>query len=207
MTKDINEQNNNSEALDETANEEVKNNVSEEAQTADDAAKTDTTDSEEKTEEKKEPTAEEKLAEAEATIAKLKEQALYKQAEFDNFRKRSIAEKAELILNGGQKVITNLLPIIDDLERAQSNMDKLEDVAAVKEGVTLIIDKFFKLLAKEGLKKIDAVGKDFDTDFHEAIALVPGQPEDKKNKVIDCVECGYTLNDKVIRHSKVAVAQ
>ncbi|MBQ7156336.1 MAG: nucleotide exchange factor GrpE [Bacteroidaceae bacterium] len=207
MTKDINEQNNNSEALDETANEEVKNNVSEEAQTADDAAKTDTTDSEEKTEEKKEPTAEEKLAEAEATIAKLKEQALYKQAEFDNFRKRSIAEKAELILNGGQKVITDLLPIIDDLERAQSNMDKMEDVAAVKEGVTLIIDKFLKLLAKEGLKKIDAVGKDFDTDFHEAIALVPGQPEDKKNKVIDCVECGYTLNDKVIRHSKVAVAQ
>jgi molecular chaperone GrpE len=207
MTKDINEQNNNSEALDETANEEVKNNVSEEAQTADDAAKTDTTDSEEKTEEKKEPTLEEKLAEAEATIAKLKEQALYKQAEFDNFRKRSIAEKAELILNGGQKVITNLLPIIDDLERAQSNMDKMEDVAAVKEGVTLIIDKFLKLLAKEGLKKIDAVGKDFDTDFHEAIALVPGQPEDKKNKVIDCVECGYTLNDKVIRHSKVAVAQ
>lgn len=207
MTKDINEQNNNSEALDETANEEVKNNVSEEAQTADDAAKTDTTDSEEKTEEKKEPTLEEKLAEAEATIAKLKEQALYKQAEFDNFRKRSIAEKAELILNGGQKVITNLLPIIDDLERAQSNMDKMEDVEAVKEGVTLIIDKFLKLLAKEGLKKIDAVGKDFDTDFHEAIALVPGQPEDKKNKVIDCVECGYTLNDKVIRHSKVAVAQ
>lgn len=207
MTKDINEQNNNSEALDETANEEVKSNVSEEAQTADDAAKTDTTDSEEKTEEKKEPTLEEKLAEAEATIAKLKEQALYKQAEFDNFRKRSIAEKAELILNGGQKVITNLLPIIDDLERAQSNMDKMEDVAAVKEGVTLIIDKFLKLLAKEGLKKIDAVGKDFDTDFHEAIALVPGQPEDKKNKVIDCVECGYTLNDKVIRHSKVAVAQ
>ena len=207
MTKDINEQNNNSEALDETANEEVKNNVSEEAQTADDDAKTDTTDSEEKTEEKKEPTLEEKLAEAEATIAKLKEQALYKQAEFDNFRKRSIAEKAELILNGGQKVITNLLPIIDDLERAQSNMDKMEDVAAVKEGVTLIIDKFLKLLAKEGLKKIDAVGKDFDTDFHEAIALVPGQPEDKKNKVIDCVECGYTLNDKVIRHSKVAVAQ
>ena len=207
MTKDINEQNNNSEALDETANEEVKNNVSEEAQTADDAAKTDTTDSEEKTEEKEEPTLEEKLAEAEATIAKLKEQALYKQAEFDNFRKRSIAEKAELILNGGQKVITNLLPIIDDLERAQSNMDKMEDVAAVKEGVTLIIDKFLKLLAKEGLKKIDAVGKDFDTDFHEAIALVPGQPEDKKNKVIDCVECGYTLNDKVIRHSKVAVAQ
>ena len=207
MTKDINEQNNNSEALDETANEEVNNNVSEEAQTADDAAKTDTTDSEEKTEEKKEPTLEEKLAEAEATIAKLKEQALYKQAEFDNFRKRSIAEKAELILNGGQKVITNLLPIIDDLERAQSNMDKMEDVAAVKEGVTLIIDKFLNALKHEGLEKIDAVGQPFDVDFHEAIAMVPGQPDKMRGKVLDCVQTGYKLNDKVIRHAKVAVAE
>lgn len=165
------------------------------------------TETEKTEEEVKEPTVEEKLAEAEATIAKLKEQALYKQAEFDNYRKRSIAEKSELIHNGGQKVITNLLPIIDDLERAESNMDKMDDVKAVKEGVALIIDKFLKALAKEGLKKIDCVGQDFNTDYHEAIALVPGLPEDQKNKVIDCVECGYTLNDKVIRHCKVAVAQ
>ena len=158
-------------------------------------------------EEKKELTVEEKLAQAEAVIEELKKQALYKQAEFDNFRKRVMKEKAELILNGGSKVITNLLPFIDDLERADKNMEALEDVAAVKEGVALIIDKFLKILAKEGLQKIDAVGKDFDTDFHEAIAMVPGLPEDQKNKVIDCVECGYTLNGNVIRHAKVAVAQ
>ncbi len=158
-------------------------------------------------EEKKELTVEEKLAQAEAVIEELKKQALYKQAEFDNFRKRVMKEKAELILNGGSKVITNLLPFIDDLERADKNMEALEDVAAVKEGVALIIDKFLKILAKEGLQKIDAVGKDFDTDFHEAIAMVPGLPEDQKNTVIDCVECGYTLNGNVIRHAKVAVAQ
>ncbi|MCR5313047.1 MAG: nucleotide exchange factor GrpE [Bacteroidaceae bacterium] len=210
MTTDLNEEKNNNEALDEATDNKEQANINE------NAANTESTETEKpdeektneaETEEKKEPTVEEKLAEAEATIAKLKEQALYKQAEFDNFRKRSISEKAELILNGGQKVITTLLPIIDDLERAQNNMDKMEDIAAVKEGVNLIVDKFLKLLAKEGLKKIDAVGKDFDTDYHEAIALVPGLPEDQKNKVIDCVECGYTLNDKVIRHSKVAVAQ
>ena len=116
-------------------------------------------------------------------------------------------EKAELIKNGGSKVITTLLPVIDDLERAQQNMDKYEDVAAVKEGVNLIIDKFFKLLAQEGLKKMEAVGQPFDSDLHEAIAMVPGQPEDLKGKVMDCMIAGYILNDKVIRYAKVAVAE
>ena len=151
--------------------------------------------------------AEKKLAEAEAQIAELKNQLLYKAAEFDNYRKRVMQEKAELIKNGGAKVISTILPILDDLERAQQNMDKLEDVAACKEGVLLIIDKFMKLLKQEGLEKIEAVGKEFDTDYHEAVAMVPGLPEDQKNKVIDCVLEGYMLNDKVIRHAKVAVAQ
>lgn len=150
---------------------------------------------------------EEQIAELEKQITELKNQQLYKVAEFDNFRKRVMQEKAELIKNGGTKVITTLLPIIDDLERAQQNMDKYEDVDAVKEGLNLIIDKFFKLLAQEGLKKMDVVGTPFDSDLHEAIAMVPGQPDELKGKVIDCMTAGYTLNDKVIRYAKVAVAE
>ena len=158
-------------------------------------------------EEPKELTPEEKIAALEAQIAELKTLQLYKVAEFDNFRKRVMQEKAELIKNGGAKVITTLLPVVDDLERAQQNMDKFEDVAAVKEGLNLIIDKFLKQLAQEGLKKMDVVGQPFDADYHEAIAMVPGLPEDQKGKVIDCMTAGYILNDKVIRYAKVAVAE
>ena len=169
-------------------------------------AKTTNTD-EKETEDPKVLTPEEKVAELEKQVEDLKNQQLYKVAEFDNFRKRVMQEKAELIKNGGTKVITTLLPIIDDLERAQQNMDKYEDVAAVKEGLNLIIDKFFKLLAQEGLKKMEVVGQPFDSDLHEAIAMVPGQPEEMKGKVMDCMTPGYTLNDKVIRYAKVAVAE
>ena len=157
--------------------------------------------------EQKEQTPEDKIAELEKQVEELKRQQLYKVAEFDNFRKRVMQEKADLIKNGGTKVITTLLPIIDDLERAQQNMDKYEDVAAVKEGLNLIIEKFFKLMAQEGLKKMDVVGQPFDADLHEAIAMVPGQPDDQKGKVMDCMMAGYTLNDKVIRYAKVAVAE
>lgn len=159
-----------------------------------------------KAEEAKETDAD-KIAKLEAQIAELKKQQLYKAAEFDNFRKRVMQEKADLIKNGGTKVITTLLPIIDDLERAQENMDKYEDLAALKEGLNLIIDKFFKLLSQEGLKKMDVMGASFDSDLHEAVAMVPGLPEDQKGKVIDCMTAGYTLNDKVIRYAKVAVAE
>ena len=155
----------------------------------------------------KELTPEERIAELEKQVEDLKNQQLYKVAEFDNFRKRVMQEKADLIKNGGAKVITTLLPVIDDLERAQQNMDKYEDVNAVKEGLNLIIDKFFKLMAQEGLKKMDVVGQPFDSDLHEAIAMVPGQPDDKKGKVMDCMMAGYTLNDKVIRYATVAVAE
>lgn len=186
----------------EEINEEIVNEgVEEIQQTSDEQKET------KETEEPRELTPEEKITELEKQIEELKKQQLYKVAEFDNFRKRVMQEKAELIKNGGSKVITTLLPIIDDLERAQQNMDKYEDVAAVKEGVNLIIDKFFKLLAQEGLKKMEAVGQPFDSDLHEAIAMVPGQPEDLKGKVMDCMIAGYILNDKVIRYAKVAVAE
>lgn len=158
-------------------------------------------------EEPAEPTIEEQLAAANEKIEELKKDALYKAAEFDNFRKRVMKEKAELIKTGGANVMKAILPILDDFERAEQMMDKMEDIAAVKEGVNLIIEKFMKQLATEGLQKIDCVGKDFDTDFHEAIAMVPGQPAEMQNKVLDCVQTGYMMGDKVIRHSKVAVAK
>lgn len=192
MNKDIN--NNEEELLEEEVAQEENTTQTEET-------------AEESEETPKEKTVEEKLADAEAQIAELKNQMLYKAAEFDNYRKRVMQEKAELIRNGGAKVITTILPIIDDFERAEQNMEKLEDVAACKEGVSLIIDKFLKLLKQEGLEKMDVVGKEFDTDYHEAVAMVPGLPEDQKNKVIDCIMEGYLLNDKVIRHAKVAVAE
>ena len=175
--------------------------------TPEDKEETTAAEMEQEAETPHELTPEEKIVELEKQVEELKNQQLYKVAEFDNFRKRVMQEKAELIKNGGSKVITTLLPIVDDLERAQQNMDKYEDVAAVKEGLNLIIDKLFKLLAQEGLKKMDVVGKPFDSDLHEAIAMVPGQPDEMKGKVMDCMTAGYTLNDKVIRYAKVAVAE
>ena len=142
-----------------------------------------------------------------AVIEDLQDRLKRQMAEFDNYRKRTIKEKSELILNGGQKVLESLLPVLDDLERAQTNMDKSDDVATLKEGVELIIDKLTKTLSTQGLSKIETDGSAFDTDFHEAIALVPVEDESKKNQIIDCVQTGYTLNGKVIRHAKVAVGQ
>ena len=155
----------------------------------------------------KEPSVEEQLEEAQLKIAELNDKYLRLMAEFDNYRKRVMKEKSELIKTAGTKVITTILPVLDDMERAEQNMEKAEDVEALKEGVQLIFDKFLKLLATEGLKVIDTTDKVFDTGFHEAVAMVPGQPDELKGKVIDCIQTGYTLNDKVIRHAKVAVAQ
>lgn len=145
------------------------------------------------------------LEKAQKEIEDLKKQLLYKTAEFENYRKRTLKEKTELILNGGEKTITAILPVLDDFERALA--DKSEDPKAIKEGVQMIFNKFVKSLESLGVKKIETDGKDFDVDFHEAIAMVPGMGDDKKGKVIDCVQTGYTLNDKVIRHAKVAVGQ
>lgn len=153
----------------------------------------------------KEETVEERLASAEAKVAELQDKYLRQVAEFDNYRKRTIKEKAELILNGGEKTITAILPILDDMERALANMDKFEDIAAVKEGVDLIFQKFIKVLGEQGVKKIETENADFNVDLHDAIAQVPAPSDELKGKVIDCVKTGYTLNDKVIRHAQVAV--
>lgn len=159
------------------------------------------------TAEEKEPTTEEKLAAAEAKIEELNNAILYKIAEFDNYRKRTIKEKAELILNGGEKTITALLPVLDDLERAMQHMDKATDVDSLREGVELIINKLQKTLSEQGLSRIDTTNADFTTDLHEAIAFIPAPTEELKGKVVDCVQAGYKLNEKVIRYAKVAVGQ
>ena len=145
------------------------------------------------------------LTTAQQEVEELKKQLLYKTAEFENYRKRTLKEKAELILNGGEKTVAAILPILDDFERAIA--DKIEDPKAIKEGVQMIFNKFVKTLEGLGVKKIETNDKDFDVDFHEAIAMVPGMGDDKKGKIIDCVQTGYTMNDKVIRHAKVAVGQ
>ena len=171
------------------------------------AASSEDSEKDDNQKESEEPTVEEQLEEAQGKIAELNDKYLRLMAEFDNYRKRVMKEKSELIKTAGSKVITTILPVLDDMERAEQTMEKAEDVAAVKEGLLLIFDKFMKLLASEGLKAIDTTDKVFDTDYHEAVAMVPGQPDELKGKVIDCIQTGYMLNDKVIRHAKVAVAQ
>lgn len=164
----------------------------------------------EESEEKAEATAEEETApldKALEEIKELKEQLLYKAAEFDNFRRRTIKEKAELILNGSEKAVQAVLPVADDMERALENGEKTDDPEVLREGMELIYQKFMKALESLGVKKIDTTDADFDVDFHEAIAMVPGMGDEKSGKVLDCVQTGYTLNDKVIRHAKVAVGQ
>ncbi|RGN36036.1 nucleotide exchange factor GrpE [Bacteroides oleiciplenus] len=156
-------------------------------------------------------TEEEKLAkeleEANKVIEDQKDKYLRLSAEFDNYRKRTMKEKAELILNGGEKTISTILPVVDDFERALKNMETATDVAAVKEGVELIYNKFMAVLAQDGVKVIETKDKPLDTDYHEAIAVVPAPDKALKGKILDCVQTGYTLNDKVIRHAKVVVGE
>ena len=139
-------------------------------------------------------------------ITKLKDQLLRTVAEFENYKKRTLKEKAELILNGGEKTVAAILPVLDDFERALADTHT-EDPKAIKDGMDLIFKKFTKTLEGLGVHKIETDGQDFNVDFHEAVAMVPGMGDDKKGKVIDCIQTGYTLNDKVIRHAKVAVGQ
>ena len=154
-------------------------------------------------------TAEEKdpLEAAKDEIEQLKDKYLRSVAEFDNYRKRTLKEKAELILNGGEKAVSAILPVIDDMERAIENGEKTDDPQVLREGMELIYQKFIKALESLGVKKIETEEADFNTDIHEAVAMVPGMGDDKKGKVIDCLQAGYMLNDKVIRHAKVAVGQ
>ena len=147
------------------------------------------------------------LEQANATIEEQKDKYLRLSAEFDNYRKRTMKEKAELILNGGERCITSILPIIDDLERALQTMQSATDVAAVREGVELIYSKFISTLEKNGVKAIETQEKALDTDFHEAIAVIPAPTKELKGKILDCTKKGYTLNDKVIRHAQVVVGE
>lgn len=146
------------------------------------------------------------LDKANKKIAELEDKYLRQVAEFDNFRRRVMKEKAELILNGGEKVLTNFLPVVDDLERAQQHMANATDVKALREGIDLIIDKFKKTLKSQGVEEIETKGKDFDVNYHEAVTMVPSENDEQKGKIVDCISKGYTLNDKVIRYAKVVVA-
>ena len=156
-------------------------------------------------------TEEEKLAQelekANEHIEEQKDKYLRLSAEFDNYRNRTMKEKAELILNGGEKSISSILPIVDDFERALKNMETATDVAAVKEGVELIYNKFMSVLGQNGVKVIETKEQPLDTDYHEAIAVIPAPNEALKGKILDCVQTGYILNDKVIRHAKVVVGE
>ena len=164
--------------------------------------KKETPESENAEKEEKDP-----LTAAKEEIEALKDKYLRSVAEFDNYRKRTMKEKAELILNGSEKAVQAILPVIDDMERALANAEKTDDTEVLKEGMKLIYHKTNKIMESLGVKKIETDNADFDTNFHEAVAMVPGMGDDKKGKVLDCVQTGYTLNDKVIRHAKVAVGQ
>ena len=164
----------------------------------------------ESTEEATEEIAEEPIDELEQVKLQLEEskkEYMFLMAEFDNFRKRTIKEKADIIRNATERAMKDLLPVVDDFERGLAAMAETTDAEAVKEGMDLIYNKFIKYLDQNGVKAIDSTGADFDTELHEAIAMIPATDESQKGKVIDTVMKGYTINDKVIRHSKVAVAQ
>ena len=164
-----------------------------------------------KKEKKKKLTKEEKLEEAlqlaEESIADQKDKYLRLAAEFDNYRKRTMKEKAELVLNGGAKSISSILPVVDDLERAIETMKTATDVEAVKEGVDLIYQKFIKILGDNGVQIIETIGQKLNTDLHDAIAVIPAPTEEEKGRIVDCVQTGYTINEKVIRHAKVVVGE
>ena len=188
--------------------EEKDININEEENLNEEPVDEETTETQEETEETAE-TAEEKdpLDVALDEIASLKDKYLRSVAEFDNYRKRTLKERAELILNGGEKVLTAILPVVDDMERAIENGAKTDDPAVLREVMELIYHKLLKVMESQGISTIDTDNADFDTDIHEAVAMVPGMGDDKKGKVIDCLQKGYKLNDKVIRHAKVAVGQ
>ena len=193
MTEDKNKEQELKENVQDTPETEIEN-AQTESETAADTAEAEA--------EEKDP-----LVEAQEQVAALNDKYLRLAAEFDNFRKRTIKEKADLILTGGEKVLSALLPVLDDLERARDNMQKATDVESLREGVEMIIGKLDKTLAAQGLKRMEPIGTLFDTDFHEAIAMVPVPEDEQKGHVIDCVQTGYLLGEKVVRHAKVVVGQ
>lgn len=154
-----------------------------------------------------EPTPEERIAELEAQLANEKKEYVFLMAEFDNFRKRNAKEKVELIKNAAEKAMNDILPIIDDFERAIQANATTDDVNAVREGVELIYNKLIKYLECYGVKAMNTTGETFDAEIHEAVTTFPAQSEDMKGKIIDTVQKGYSINDKVLRHAKVVVGQ
>ncbi|MCD8202432.1 MAG: nucleotide exchange factor GrpE [Prevotella sp.] len=191
------------EQLDDSLKDTAKtDNQQDNTQTENEETSSEKTEEGDNIEEEKDP-----LAEALQEIESLKDKYLRSVAEFDNYRKRTLKEKTELILNGSEKAVVAFLPVIDDMERAIDNAAKTEDIEVLKEGMQLIYHKMNKVMESLGVKKMNTENADFDTDFHEAIAMVPGVEDDKKGKILDCVQTGYLLNDKVIRHAKVAVGQ
>ena len=182
--------------------EEIQNEIP-----VEDAEEESASDSVEQEESTEQPEEKNPLETAQEQIAELKDKYLRQVAEFDNYRKRTLKERAELILNGGEKTITALLPVLDDMERAMKNGEKTDDPQVLREGMEIIYHKMIKTLEGMGVQVIDTNDADFDTDLHEAVAMVPGMGDDKKGKIIDCLATGYKLNDKVIRHAKVAVGQ
>lgn len=194
----------------ENIEEEAENLINEETETTAEenvSEAEDTTPQEEETENEEATEEKDPLEAANEEIEQLKDKFLRTVAEFENYKKRTLKEKTELILNGAEKTVDAFLPVVDDFERALTTAEKADDVAALKEGMELIYKKFMNTLEGLGVKKIETEDADFDVDYHEAVAMVPAADDDKKGKVIDCIQTGYTLNDKVIRHAKVAVGQ
>ena len=187
-------------------NENVNENANEETMNPEDSEVQETAEDLEGTEEA-ENEEEDELSNLKSQVSNLQDKYLRSVAEFDNYRKRTMKEKTELVLNGGANAIKAILPVLDDMERAIENGAKTEDPQVLREGMELIYQKFQKTLEGLGVKKIDTENADFDVDIHEAVAMVPGMGDDKKGKVIDCLQQGYKMNDKVIRHAKVAVGQ
>jgi molecular chaperone GrpE len=190
------------ETLDETPIEETDKEAEDTVEESESSEESVASEESESSNDEKDP-----LEKAQDEIAEMKDKWLRSVAEFENYRKRTLKERAELILNGGEKFITAILPILDDMERAIANGKNTDDPDVLREGIELIYQKFMKTLEAQGVKKIETEDADFDTDVHEAVAMVPGMGDDKKGKVIDCLQQGYKLNDKVIRHAKVAVGQ
>ena len=206
---DMNSKENNAEKMKDVAEETAENTVEqptpEEDQPVEGEVQTEAEEPEE------ELTPEEKLQAQVDELTKeqeeMKDKYLRLSAEFDNYRKRTMKEKAELILNGSEKAFKAILPVVDDMERALATMKKATDVEAVKEGVELIYNKFIQILGQNGVQAMDTKEKELDTDFHDAIAIIDAPSEELKGKILDCVETGYTLNDKVLRHAKVVVGK
>lgn len=184
-------------------NEETVNEVEETVETAENEA----TDEANEQEQPAEVTPEERIASLEAQLEKEKKEYVFLMAEFDNFRKRTLKDKAEIIKNGAESAMRNILPIIDDFDRALQATATSEDVAAVREGVELIYNKFIKYLESNGVKEMTTTGETFDADIHEAVTTFPAPSEEMKGKIIDTVQKGYSINDKVLRHAKVVVGQ